>query len=147
MLNNNSQTNVAFNTLNQSLGSNAAFVNQNIGTSVRQALSGVLNVPMAAVVPGWRDKDAFGMGYSFVDFQENGLNRGFRGTNTNLGGLNKRYGNRIGDAMEQVTEFYYRWQVNDSVSVVPSVQLIFNGLGLTKNDVYTVLGLRANYTF
>jgi hypothetical protein len=121
---------LVYNSLQNPLGANAARVNENRAVAARQALSGVLNIPIAALLPGVRDNDTFGVGYAFVDLQEYGIS-----------------GEEFGDAFEQVVEAYYRWQVNDSVSIVPSVQLIFNRLGLQKNDVDTIIGLRTNFTF
>jgi hypothetical protein len=161
LLSNAGRTNYAYTTLNQALGANTAFLVDGIGVAPRQSLSAVLNVPMAAVVPGWRDKDAFGMGYSFVDLHEGGLGRGFDINNsTALASLinnaparngnvpnNRLIGSRASDGFEHVAEFFYRFQLNDSVSVVPSFQLIFNRLGLEQNGVTSIIGLRTNYTF
>ncbi|MEB3205783.1 MAG: carbohydrate porin, partial [Vampirovibrionales bacterium] len=118
--------------------------NQNVGFSntsatlvgVRQALTAVLNIPMSAVLPaGWRDGDALGIGYGFLDLYEDGLSE--RDSNGNL----------FKDRLEQVMEVYYRWQVNDKISVIPSFQLINSGGGIAQNDVYTVVGLRSSYVF
>ncbi|MEB3245693.1 MAG: iron uptake porin [Vampirovibrionales bacterium] len=114
-----------------SLNQNNGF-NQTTATLVapRQAITGVLNIPMSAVLPGFRDGDALGFGYGLVDMYEHGLS-----------------GRRFGDGMEQVMEAYYRVQINDKISIVPSFQMIVNAGGLRNNDVYTVIGLRSNYVF
>jgi hypothetical protein len=123
----NDNNNLSLNSTNFYSGANSARVNEGIVVSVRQALTGALNVPMSAIVPGWRDKDAMGIAYGFVDLQENGA-----------GGS---------DAFEQLFEFYYRLQLTDSISVVPSFQMIFNRLGIEDNDAASIIGLRTNYTF
>lgn len=168
MLSNNSRTNLAYTSLNQINGANNAFIVDNVGVQPRQSLTGVLNVPMAALVPGWRDKDALGFAYGFIDLQENGFNRGFTTTNSRalptairngLGtaptvsggvvspGTTRNNDARFGDAMEQVAEVFYRFQLNDSVSIIPSVQLLFNRFGVDQNDGSVVFGFRTNYTF
>lgn len=155
MFSNNSRMNNVYSSLNQTLGANQAYNVDLVGVGVRQSISGVLNVPMAAVAPGFRDKDAFGIGYGVIDLQEQAigqLNSGSRNLPTAI--ANGRpvanttfWGNRAGDDWEQVAEFYYRFQLNDSVSIVPSYQLIFNRLGVEANDVTSVIGLRTNYSF
>lgn len=154
MLSNNSRTNVAYSSLNQIYGANQAFGIDNIGVSVRQAFSAVLNVPVAALLPGFRDKDAFGVGYAFVDLQNNGVgNRSdvmatptaIRNTNGNPPLL---FGNnRLRDRFEHAAEMYYRFQLNDSISVIPSYQLIWNRLGLAQNGVTSIIGLRTSFSF
>jgi carbohydrate-selective porin OprB len=119
-------------------------LNQNTGfnnttatvVGVRQALTAVLNIPMSAVLPaGWRDGDALGIGYGFLDLYEDGLTQ------------RNSDGDLFTDRLEQVMEVYYRWQVNDKISVIPSFQLINSGGGIAQNDVYTVVGLRSSYVF
>jgi hypothetical protein len=97
----------------------------------RQSFSTVMNIPVSALGIKKRPKDAIGIGYAFADLQRNGLSG------------NYEYRNRL----EQVVEGYYRWQINDSVNVIPSVQIIANRLGLHGNGFTTVLGLRLNYVF
>lgn len=158
---NNSGMGLAYTSLNPALGANTALAVDGIAVQPRQTLAGVVNFPMSALVPGWRDKDAFGMGYGIVDLHENGLGRGFSQTNSvalrsvrnnvpaNNGSVatNRLFGNRVRDGYEHVAEFYYRFQLNDSVSIVPSFQLIMNRMGLDANDATAVFGLRTNYTF
>jgi hypothetical protein len=128
----NQRTNVLYTTRNQS-ASNAAnlFATEAIAIGARQTLSGVLHVPMSAVAPGWRDNDVFGIGYAMIDFQEG----------------NMQTTSRVDDAWEKVAEAYYKWQATEAISIVPSLQLIFNRLGVEQNGFTTVLGLRTNYTF
>jgi Carbohydrate-selective porin, OprB family/S-layer homology domain len=134
MLAQNGPNNLFFNSTNFNNGANTARLLNTVGVGVRQAITGSLTVPMAAVTPAsWgREKDAFGVAYGMIDLQEgNNLvrNRNFR------------------DRNEQLIEVFYRWQVNDSISIVPSYQMIFNGLGLGANGINNIIGLRTNYTF
>lgn len=134
--------NLFYNSTNQTLGANVnrALVGQGafVGAtqsyiSVKQSLSGVLNIPMAAVVPGWRDNDVFGVGYGIVDVRHHLAPTGTQAAFTK--------------AWEGVVETYYRWQATESISVVPSMQLIFNRYGLQENGTTVLLGLRTNFTF
>jgi hypothetical protein len=134
MLAQNGPNNLFFNSTNFNNGVNTARLLNTVGVGVRQSITGSVTVPMAAITPAsWgRSKDAFGLAYGMLDLQEgNSLirNRNFR------------------DRNEQLVEVFYRWQVNDSISVVPSYQMIFNGLGLGANGVTNVIGLRTNYSF
>ena len=129
----NQRTNVLWTTVNQT-ASNAAntFGLEGIVMGARQAASGVLHVPMSAVAPGWRDNDVFGIGFAMIDFQEGNM---------------PSASNTVDDSWEKVMETYYKWQATEAISIVPSLQLIFNRLGVEQNGFTTVLGLRTNYTF
>jgi carbohydrate-selective porin OprB len=83
----------------------------------------------------WREKDEIGVGYAFVDFN-----------NPNNTQLNNQ-GEQDASNLEQVVETYYRVQVGDHFSVVPSVQLIMNSFGMSANNIRTLVGVRTNYTF
>jgi hypothetical protein len=134
MLAQNGPNNIFFNSTNFNNGANTARLLNGVGVGVRQAVTGSLTVPMGTITPsGWgRDKDAIGVAYGMIDLQEGaGLSRS----------------NRFRDRNEQLLEVFYRWQVNDNISVVPSYQMIINGLGLGANGVTSVIGLRTNYTF
>ncbi|MGE0201846.1 MAG: iron uptake porin [Candidatus Melainabacteria bacterium] len=131
LLSGNSKENLFAAGLNQTLGASNALGTEAIGLGVRQSLAGVLNIPMAAVIPGWRDSDALGVGYALMDFHEE-----------NIDGST-----RFADGWENVVEAYYKWQVNDAISVVPSIQFITNRLGVQQNGLTTVFGLRTNFTF
>jgi hypothetical protein len=127
-------TNRFINARQTGTGANAAFINEGIAMSVRQALTAVVNVPMCAIAPGFRDKDAFGVGYGFIDLFNDGLGGS---------GYNKAYKN----SLEQVAEVYYRFQLNDSISVVPSYQAFLNRAGLQANGFTNVIALRTNFLF
>ncbi|MGE0200149.1 MAG: iron uptake porin [Candidatus Melainabacteria bacterium] len=101
-----------------------------VWTSARQSLSSVMHIPMGLFTAGCRANDDIGLGYAFVDLHEGGLS-----------------GNEFGDALEHVMEAYYRWQVNDAISVIPSFQLIANPLGIKANNIVTVFGLRMSVSF
>jgi hypothetical protein len=123
---------------NQNLGTNTATVRTAAGSSpvtvaVSQSLGGVLNVPMS--VFGIRENDTFGVGYSLISLRKDGLGNNFPSRS------------RFSNSWEHTVEAYYKWAVNDAISVIPSVQVISNSLGVRQNGINTVIGLRTSYTF
>lgn len=106
---------------------NAVFV------SPRQSMTGILSIP--ANVLGVRHDDVMGVGYSALQLRNNAL------------GNNFPQASRFHNAWEHTVEFYYKWAVNDAISVIPSIQLINHGLGLKENGMTTVIGLRTSYAF
>lgn len=104
-----------------------------IAVSARQSYTGVLNVPMK--VFGVRENDNLGVGYSLMQLFSNDL------AQANI------QRSRFKNAWEHTVEVYYKWAVNDAVSIVPSVQFISNALSVQQNGVITVLGLRTNFSF
>ncbi|MBX2861807.1 MAG: iron uptake porin [Vampirovibrio sp.] len=130
LLSNKSGIGMLYQSLNQTNGVSSSFNGAGTVVSVRQALSGVLNIPMASIAPGWRDSDTFGIGYALFDFQETGAQT-----------------NNTADAWTHVMETYYKYQMTESISLVPSLQLHLNRLGLDKNGMSYVLGFRTNYEF
>lgn len=48
---------------------------------------------------------------------------------------------------ERVLEMYYNAKLTDRISLVPSMQLIFDRLGNEKNDTNVILGLRSSFSF
>jgi len=123
-----------YNSLNQSSGGAFAAATNGIATSPRQSVSGVLNIPMK--VFGMRENDVIGIGYGIIDLHEESIGA------PSAVGFNVQ-----GDKMEHVGEIYYKWQINDAISVVPSYQFIGNRLGVADNDWTSVIGLRTNFTF
>jgi hypothetical protein len=103
-----------------------------VTVSARQSISGVLNVPMK--VFGVRENDNLGFGYAALQLANNRIGQGV-------------FASRFTNAWEHTFEAYYKWAVNDAISVVPSVQFITNALGVQQNGPIWVLGLRTNYTF
>jgi hypothetical protein len=101
-----------------------------IGAVPRQALSAVVHIPTDSIIPNFRTGDHFGVGYSFIDFQEP--------TGIDIGSA---------DAFEQVMETYYTFYLNDQISFVPSFQLVQNRLGINSNDVSMAVGFRTNVRF
>lgn len=134
-LNTGGATNLIWTSFNQNLGAFAA--NDRAGSAIavapRQSISGVLNIPMK--VFGMRENDALGIGYGIIDLHEEMIGEAGSTIPTE------------GDKVEHVAEVYYRWQVNDSISIVPSYQFIGNRLGVDANDVSHVIGLRTNFQF
>lgn len=117
---------------NNGLGVNGT-AGQMVAVTARQSLSGVLSIPMK--VFGVRENDTLGVGYSILDLAKNRMGA-TNSTNT-----------RFRDSWEHTAEVYYKWAVNDAISVVPSVQYINNASGIDQNGGIWVLGLRTNFTF
>ncbi|MBK8190484.1 MAG: carbohydrate porin [Vampirovibrionales bacterium] len=123
LLNNSSPQTVANTTLQPGPGAVLA--------SARQSLSAVITAPLSAFgASDARGRDAVGVGYAFSDLHEGGLQ-----------------GSRFSDGWEHVMEAFYRYQINDAVSLIPNWQLILNRLGLRSNNPVTVLGVRVDCTF
>ena len=138
-LSNNTRNNYFFNSNNQMIGAIASTsisssgVMTPIAIAPRQSASGVLSVPMN--IFGVRNNDVFGVGYSALEFYGNGL------------APNPANGTRLRSTWEQVVEAYYKWSINDAISVIPSVQIITGSLGVRQNNINTVVGLRTSYSF
>lgn len=139
---NNGEWNYYLNSYNQMLGSyNATVRPTGLGSSARnpvvvaarQSITGVLNIPMK--VFGIRENDVIGLGYSAMDLKANRI------------GSNFPRATRYHDAWESTAEVYYKWAVNDAISIVPSVQYIANPLGVRENGNVWVVGFRTSYTF
>lgn len=112
-------------------GGNAIISPFTIG--IKQSISGVLNVPIK--VFGIRENDVFGLGYAAIDVYKNNMGT----ANFNRTRFNSRW--------EQTAEAYYKWAVNDAISIIPSVQYINAGMGIRQNGNTWVIGLRTSYTF
>lgn len=100
---------------------------------VRQSISGVLSIPMKAF--GVRENDVFGVGYALVGLYKD-----------QLGGT-VLTSSRFKNAYEHTAEAYYKYAVNDAISIVPSVQVISNSMGIQANGLTYVIGLRTSYAF
>lgn len=138
-LSNKGASNYFLNANNQLVGGSNATALNPAGTStaitalgVHQALSGVLSVPMK--VFGIRENDTLGLGYAVVDLYTDNMGRGVQ---------NSRFKN----AWEQTGELYYKYAINDALSVIPSVQVISNALGVQANGLTYVVGLRTSFAF
>lgn len=128
----NTPVGMAYTALQQPLGIYNPFgAGPTITTQVRKALSGVLSIPVGTLLAGHRPNDVIGIGYANADFYEN---------NADLDGT-------YNDKNAHIWEAFYRWQVNDAFSVVPSFQYIRNRLGMDANNNAYVIGLRTNYVF
>lgn len=152
MLQNKGSGNFLFNSAQQGTGANVERNANTISVAARQALSTGMQIPMAALAPGWRDNDVLGVGYALIDLHEQGVGS-TSATNVNgrgrgsVTGAGRDFSVRMPTAFEHVLEAYYKYQFTDSITVVPSVQFIFNRFGLTDNDFTTVLGVRTSYLF
>ncbi|MFN8615144.1 MAG: iron uptake porin [Vampirovibrionales bacterium] len=107
---------------NQILGNNNANV-----IAPRYAMSTGFQVPVSLISDS-RANDTIGLGYAMVGFHNNSEETLSKGN-------------------EHVFESYYKYQFTDAISVVPSVQFIFNRYGLENAGMTTVLGLRTNFLF
>jgi hypothetical protein len=96
-----------------------------VGIGAKRAMNAVVQIPTSAF--GWkrRGKDQLGIGAAFVDI----------------------YDNSADTSVEQVSELYYNFRVNDVFSIIPSAQLIVNPAGANKHTPITVLGCRLSYKF
>ncbi|HEY9746950.1 MAG TPA: iron uptake porin [Oculatellaceae cyanobacterium] len=107
--------------------------------SPRQSITGVLSIPMKAFGGCgrfFRENDVLGVGYSAIQFRRNSI------------GQNFPQQTRFHNSWEQVLEVYYRWAVNDAISVIPSVQVYTaSPFGVRENGNNVVIGLRTSYTF
>jgi len=139
MYTSNGGWNYAYLTNNQTLGANTAVVRTAVGTTTpvtvgaRQSVTGVLSIPMS--VFGVRENDVFGIGYSAISLQKDGLTNNFPSRT------------RFRNTWEQTVEAYYKYAVNDAFAIIPSVQIISNSLGIAQNGINTVIGLRTSYAF
>lgn len=115
---------------NQTNGANQAF-NTATGNmaSARFAFSTGVQVPMSAF-GDWRADDTMGVGYAVANLHNVGTSATGSAT-----------------AAEHVVEGYYKYQFTDNISVVPSLQFVFNRFGLEGNDMTTVFGVRTNFLF
>ncbi len=132
VLNETGANNSLLTALRNGTGVNASLNRGGVVTGVQQAVSAVLSIPLTAFNPSAtnRAKDVWGIGYSWIDPTELGTE-----------------GAGFDETSEHVVETFYRWAVNDSVSIIPSAQVIFNRFGIGENDASFVLGLRTNYVF
>ncbi len=128
-LNSNNQLLGAFGATTR--GGNAALSPFTIG--IKQSISGVLNIPMK--VFGVRENDVFGLGYAAIDVYKDNM------------GANNFNRTRFTQKWEQTAEAYYKWAVNDAISIIPSVQYINGGFGIKQNGNTWIIGLRTSYTF
>ena len=130
--NTNGSNNAILASLRNGSGALSNLMNNGRVVGIRQAATGVLTIPMTVFDKDLakRAKDAFGVGYAWIDpLDYSGGQSGFNSKS------------------EQVVEAFYRMQLTDSISLVPSAQLILNPYGVGANDTYWVFGLRANYVF
>jgi DNA-binding transcriptional regulator YbjK len=104
----------------------------NVAIGAKSAFTSVVTVPLSAIRPETkRTKDLIGLGYAYAQMQDGKVD---------LSAIS-------GTGLEHVVEGFYRFQVNDAFSIIPSFQVIGTPLGLNQNGFNTVLGCRLNYTF
>lgn len=130
--NTNGSNNAILASLRNGTGSLVNLMNNNRIVGIRQAATGVLTVPLTVFDKDLtkRAKDTIGVGYAWIDpLDYTGGQSGFS------------------SKAEHVVEAFYRMQLTDSISLVPSAQVILNPYGVGANDTYWVFGLRANYVF
>jgi len=146
MLSQGRSSNYLYTSLQNGTGANTGFPTTNPGATntfvavgIRNALSAGLNVPISALFSNTsRVNDVFGLGYAAVDLYDGGVTADARAA-----GQSSRYVT----GMEHLVEAYYKYQFTDNITLVPSVQFIFNRFGLESNGFTSVLGFRTNYIF
>jgi hypothetical protein len=134
--NNKGASNFLMNAVNPLIGASNSVTGTGAAINaigVRQTFSGVLSIPMKAF--GVRENDVFGVGYALVGLYKD-----------QLGGTTLT-SSRFKNAYEHTAEAYYKYAVNDAISIVPSVQVISNSLGVQANGLTWVVGLRTSYAF
>jgi len=138
-LSNKGASNYFLNANNQLIGASNASALNPAGAStaitaigVRQSISGVLSIPMK--VFGVRENDVLGVGYALVDLYRDKMGAGVQGS-------------RFRQAWEQTGELYYKYAINDALSIIPSFQVISNSLGVQANGLTYVVGLRTSFAF
>jgi len=75
-----------------------------------------------------------GVGYALVDLYRDKMGAGVQGS-------------RFRQAWEQTGELYYKYAINDALSIIPSFQVISNSLGVQANGLTYVVGLRTSFAF
>lgn len=137
VLNSTNPNNALLSALRNGTGVNASFMGAGGGfgnvVGVNHALSAVITLPMTVFNKDLtnRAKDVWGVGYSWIN-----------PTDTSA-----EVTSALDLTDEHVFESFYRWAVNDSVTVIPSVQVILNRFGIGQNDADVIFGLRTNYVF
>ncbi|MCA9788261.1 MAG: carbohydrate porin [Cyanobacteria bacterium HKST-UBA06] len=131
--------NAILNSLRNGTGAQANFFASRTMIGIQNALSTTLSVPLTAFDQDLtkRSKDAIGVGYALINPTEIGEANGVAAP----GRLT------IGRGNEHVLEAFYRFAVNDNMTIIPSAQVIINRGGITQNNGTFVLGLRTNYVF
>lgn len=116
--------------LRQGTGANLNLNNADTIAGIRQSLTAALSIPLSVFDADLtkRGKDTIGIGYAWIDPLD----------------LNEALAN---NSDEHILEAYYRLQLTDSISIVPSVQAVFNGFANGDNNGYWVGSVRANYVF
>lgn len=110
----------------------AGTLNRITALGVKQTISGVLSVPMK--VFGIRENDTFGIGYAVISLYNDNMGTGVQTS-------------RFKNTWEQTGEVYYKYAINDAISIIPSFQIISNSLGVQNNGLTYVVGLRTSYSF
>jgi hypothetical protein len=137
VMNQSGTQNAILNSLRNGTGANFMLNTTGQIVGIQHALSAVATVPLTVFKQDLtkRAKDVWGIGYSWIQ-------------PTALAGENGPRASRIiNNGGEHVFESFYRFAVNDSVTVVPSVQVILNRYGVTSNGPTVLFGLRTNYVF
>jgi Carbohydrate-selective porin, OprB family len=140
MLSQGGQWNYYLNSYNQTLGASNATVaslgtgNTNVVVAPRTSWTGVLNIPLSAF-GNFRRNDVIGIGYSMLTLRQNGISQSTQGST------------RFSNGIEHTGEAYYKFAINDSISIIPSMQWIDHGLGIKANGPVWVAGLRTSFSF
>jgi len=139
MLSQGGQWNYYLNSYNQGLGaSNAGLgslsATNNVVVAPRTSWTGVLNIPMSAFGK-FRRNDVIGIGYSMLTLREGRISESGQGST------------RFRNGIEHTGEAYYKFAVNDAISIIPSMQWIDHGMGIKGNGPVWVAGLRTSFSF
>lgn len=126
--------NALYNSLRNGTGAYANYATTGRIVGVQNAWSATLTLPLTVFDQDLtkRSKDLIGVGYSMINPQE------IQGE-VARSGLNR--------SSEHVIEAFYRFAVNDNMTIIPSFQAILNRQGIGQNNGDFVIGLRTNYVF
>jgi len=133
-LNKTNVNNILVSALKNGTGVNASLNNGGNIVGVSSSLNAVLSLPLTVFNKNLTDRahDLIGIGYSYIDPTDVGT----EGTST-----------AFKNDKEQIAEVFYRWSINNSFTVIPSVQYIMNRFGVSENNGDVVFGLRTNFVF
>jgi len=142
VLNQNNPNNALLTALQNGTGVNASLNAGGNIEGVQSAISAVISLPMTVFNKNLTNRahDLFGFGYSYINPTE------LADGGTTILPANLR-SNSFTNSNEHVFELFYRWAINNSMTVIPSAQVIVNRAGVRDNDADVIFGLRTNYVF
>lgn len=135
VVNETGANNSLYNSLRNGTGANANFLQTGRVVGVQDAFSMSITAPLTVFDQDLtkRSKDLIGFGYSIINASELPGEAAPAATFSN--------------SEEHVLETFYRYAVNDNMTIIPSFQAVINRQGVGQNDAALIFGLRTNYVF